>query len=251
MNRQQVEEYIRLALRYSRDSHRELDHPIIQQSDLAQTKRFMDSWRHAPHKTLFSLCKEIEAKDPCTRGHSERVTQYAELLADSLGLDLAERKKIILAGYFHDIGKIAVDQDILNKAGQLDEAEFRQVQVHAEVGFLLLATFKHLGEVAKVVRHHHERWQGNGYPDGLSGSEIPLAARILALADAYDAMTSNRSYRQAMPPSKAIQELQKQAGSQFDPSLTQVFIEKILIPRNARIREDIDRGRLQAEPFAL
>jgi len=129
---------------------------------------------------------------------------------------------------FYDIGKIGIPEDILNKPGLLTEEEYRIVQRHPVISAEILERFEHLRELAHIVRYHHERWDGKGYPEGLSGEEIPIESRILAVADAFDAMTSDRPYRKALKLEKAIEEIRKNKGKQFDPDIVEVFIDVIL-----------------------
>ena len=128
----------------------------------------------------------------------------------------------------HDIGKIALDENLLNKPGKLTEDEWKEIKRHPEIGYRILSTVNDMADMANCILHHHERWDGQGYPKGLKEEEIPLVSRIITIADAYDAMTSERSYRSALPNEVAIGELQKNTGVQFDPKLVGIFIEKVL-----------------------
>ncbi|MBI2874057.1 MAG: HD domain-containing protein [Firmicutes bacterium] len=184
--------------------------------------------RRSHYDTVRGLSRAIEAKDPYTRGHSERVAHLALRLAEAVNLEDRDREVILMAGYLHDIGKIGIRGTILNKVGWLTREEFLEVQAHSEIGFEILMKIEHLRAVAVMVRHHHERWQGDGYPDQLAGPEIPLGARVLALADAYDAMTSDRSYRKALSPSEAAEMIRRNLGTQFDPSLGRNFVDVVL-----------------------
>lgn len=174
-------------------------------------------------QTIKSFAHALEAKDQYTHGHSQQVTRYAEVLAKGLQLDPQRLNLLFQAAMLHDIGKIGISETILNKAGKLTEEEYLIVKKHPVTGKHILAPITSLAAIVPVVYHHHERWDGAGYPDGLKGQEIPLLARILAVADAFDAMTSSRAYRQAMDSSEAFQELELYAGSQFDPELVEVF----------------------------
>lgn len=133
-------------------------------------------------------------------------------------------------GLLHDIGKIAIEESILNKPGKLTEDEWEEIKRHPEIGYRLLNTVNDMSVMAGYVLFHHEKWDGSGYPKGLKGKEIPLQSRIVAVADTYDAMTSERNYRNALPETIALEELRKNAGLQFDPELVRIFIEKVLNP---------------------
>ncbi|MFW5947247.1 MAG: HD domain-containing phosphohydrolase [Gemmatimonadota bacterium] len=167
---------------------------------------------------ILSLVTALEAKDPHTRGHSDRVAEYAVALAKEVGgVDL---ETLRVAGQLHDIGKIGVRGGLLRKVGGLDLEERSHVQRHPTVGVEILAPLLNDRLILDVVRYHHERWDGQGYPDGLSGEAIPLAARIVAVADTYDAMTTARPYRTARTPAQALAEIEREAGRQFDPAIT-------------------------------
>ncbi len=174
--------------------------------------------------TIQALALAIEARDPYTRGHSERITNYALDIAEELRLSKDELKTIQYAGRLHDIGKIAIRDAILSKPDRLTVAEWAEVKLHPLKGAEMLLPLDFLENAIPSVRHHHERFDGRGYPDRLIKGRIPLLARILALADAFDAMTSNRPYRDAFSTEKAIEELRTNSGSQFDPELTKAFL---------------------------
>jgi putative nucleotidyltransferase with HDIG domain len=173
---------------------------------------------------LFVLSAEIERRDPYTMGHSTRVTALARTIAERLGCDRGEMESLRLGGPLHDIGKLTIADDVLLKPGRLDEHELRQIREHPAAGAKMLRGIRSLVPALACVLHHHERWDGAGYPEGLQGATIPRAARILAVADAFDAMTSTRPYRTAMPVHEAVEEVGRCAGSQFDPEATGAFI---------------------------
>jgi cyclic di-GMP phosphodiesterase len=171
------------------------------------------------------LVHALEAKDAYTSGHSSRVSRYATKAAVLLGFTDDALEHIRLGGELHDIGKIGTREDILNKPGPLTEPEFEHVKMHTTLGEKILAPF--LTEspiVLRIARSHHERIDGSGFPDSLRGDQIPLEARIVAVVDAYDAMTTNRAYRPSRPPVEAIQELRRCAGVHFDPEVVEAFI---------------------------
>jgi response regulator RpfG family c-di-GMP phosphodiesterase len=171
-----------------------------------------------------SLVRTLEARDPCTSGHSTRVRQLALRLAERLGLTLKQRKQISLAAKLHDIGKLGLPESILNKPGQLTPEEFNLVREHPAIGQRILSPILRGKSVLAAIRGHHERFDGAGYPDGLSGEGIPLHARILSIADCYDAMTSSRAYRQALPQDAALALIRAGTNKQFDDRLVQVFL---------------------------
>ena len=173
--------------------------------------------------TLHALTSAVDAKDPYTRGHSDRVGILASQLAAKLGLDAATVEATRIAGLLHDIGKIGVPEAILTKPARLTDAEFDMIKRHTSIGHQILSQIPSLSFQLPGVLHHHERWDGNGYPHRLSGENIPLIGRLLALADTFDAMSSNRAYRSAMNRSHVLEEIRKSARTQFDPSLTEPF----------------------------
>jgi HD-GYP domain-containing protein (c-di-GMP phosphodiesterase class II) len=174
--------------------------------------------------TVTALARAVEIRDRYTGSHTQRVTDYALLLADQLRLPAAERRVIQIGTPLHDIGKIGIADHILQKPGKLTDAEFDEMKTHAEVGASLLATIPGLRPMLPIIRHHHERWDGGGYPDRLHGERIPLPARIVAVADAFDAMTSDRPYRRAMSLERAFAQLAAGEGSHFDPRCVQAFV---------------------------
>lgn len=170
-----------------------------------------------------TLVSSLDAKDTYTRGHSERVALVARRLGAELRLPEEDQREIYLSGLLHDIGKIGVDDEILRKPGELTKEEFEQVKKHPIIGYNILVGLKNLQSVIPGVRHHHEAYCGSGYPDGLCGEEIPLMARILAVADSYDAMGSDRPYRKGMPLEKLDRILRDGAGKQWDPRIVDAY----------------------------
>ncbi|OHB66541.1 MAG: hypothetical protein A2V70_05310 [Planctomycetes bacterium RBG_13_63_9] len=170
-----------------------------------------------------SLINALDAKDRYTCGHSDRVALVARRLGEELGLDRENCEQLYLAGLLHDVGKIGVPDEVLQKSGKLEEHEFALIKQHPERGYLILQNLDHFRYVVPTVMHHHERYDGKGYPSGLAKEDIPLAARIVAVADAYDAMSSNRPYRQAMPAEDVEEILREGAGSQWDAEIVDAF----------------------------
>jgi putative two-component system response regulator len=204
-----------------------------------------------------ALVATLDARDQYTAGHSAAVAIYSRDIAERMGLDASEQQKAHLAGLVHDIGKIGLPPGLLEKAGPLTLEERRVMQRHSEIGERILVNVDTYSEIAHVVRHHHERIDGNGYPDGLTEPEIPLLSRIIAVADAYNAMTSNRPYREAMPSRVARMRLAQAVGTQFDTSVVAAF-EAILATADEDYRlglsADFNSGvtarNHQAEPQA-
>jgi response regulator RpfG family c-di-GMP phosphodiesterase len=185
-----------------------------------------DSARLDPTRTvafLEVLAETIESKDRLMRGHARRVAFYSSLIADRLCLSAEEHARVRMSAFLHDIGKVGVPTDLLMRDGGLAEAERKIVQEHSEIGSRLLKPLDIPSAVATAIRHHHEWWDGTGYPDGLAGEEIPLAARIIAVADSFDTMACDRPYRAALDRSAIYRELGRFAGVQFDPDLVKEF----------------------------
>lgn len=172
-----------------------------------------------------SLVTALEAKDTYTYGHSSQVSSMSYAIAKQVGMSEQEIFNVRIAALLHDIGKIGVPDKILNKPGRLDTEERLIIEKHPEIGSRILVGIPALINVTEIVRHHHERWDGKGYPDALAGKTIPLGARIIAIADTYQAMTSDRPYRKGMATTNAMAEIRRCAGSQFDPTLVSVFLE--------------------------
>ncbi len=173
--------------------------------------------------TIEALVGSLEAKDSCTEGHSRRVTIYSLFIGKKLNLDDQLLNNIRITGILHDIGKIGISEAILNKPGSLSDSEFKVIKQHPIIAEQILRSIPQLDEIRKAIRHHHERYDGAGYPDGLKGEDIPLISRIIAVADCYDAMISDRPYRSALSKEIAIDEIMKNKGSQFDPKIVDAF----------------------------
>jgi len=188
-------------------------------------------------ETIVAFVRAIDARDPYTARHSEKVAGYAVALARALGLPPADCERIHLSGMLHDVGKVALERSLLQNPGALSDDDWRQVREHPTQSAHILGAVARFAVYVPGARHHHERFDGRGYPDGLAGMAIPLDARILAVADAYDAMTSDRPYRPALTHAEAIARLWADAGAQFDPECVQAFA-----------RLDIARRR-SAEPL--
>jgi HD-GYP domain-containing protein (c-di-GMP phosphodiesterase class II) len=175
--------------------------------------------------TLEALTASIDAKDRYTCGHSRRVAHLTQALAEQIGLDEYTVARCHIAGLVHDVGKIGVPETVLTKPGKLTDDEFAWIRKHPEIGYRILKDIPQLSDVLPGVLHHHERWDGKGYPEGLSGEAIPLVARLIALADSFDAMSSTRTYRAAMSRDAVLKEIENCAGKQFDATLARAFIK--------------------------
>lgn len=177
--------------------------------------------------TMESLRLAVDAKDSYTKHHSDRVSYYALLIAKKLGLSEEELSTIKDGGLFHDIGKIGIPDAILQKTSKLTDEEYSDIKNHPTIGAHIIAPAKIFEKIIPMVKYHHERYDGRGYPSGLAGEEIPLFARIITIADSFDAMTSDRSYRPRFTLFKALEEIENCKGTQFDPALADIFIEEV------------------------
>lgn len=175
-------------------------------------------------QAMYTLAKTIDAKDEYTNGHSMRVAEYSGMIAKRLKLPQEQIDEVINMAMLHDIGKIGVPDAIINKADRLSEEEYNIIKKHPVIGYDILSEMTEMSEVCVGARWHHERFDGTGYPDGLKGEGIPLPARIICVADAYDAMTSNRSYRNYMQQDVVKSEIEKGKGTQFDPKIADIML---------------------------
>lgn len=175
-----------------------------------------------------SLVSAIEAKDKYTLGHSERVSKYAVNIATKLNLPEKQIREIKIAGMLHDVGKIGISDEILHKPAKLSKAEFEEMKRHPSIGTWILNTLNLSENTINAINYHHERYDGTGYPLGICGKDLPIETQIISLSDAYDAMTSERPYRDAMSPEEAIKEIKKNADTQFNPQLVEILEENIL-----------------------
>jgi ribonuclease P protein subunit RPR2 len=177
--------------------------------------------------TMKTLAQVVEAKDRTTRGHLDRTHFLGVELARRVDPELAKRPEVGYGFFLHDIGKVGIPEDILRKNGSLSDPEWSVMREHPVIGAEIVAPMQFLGDAVDVIRHHHERFDGSGYPSRMKGAEIPLAARIFSVADSFDAMTSDRPYRDAMASERAMEELREGAGSQFDPDVVDVFLNLV------------------------
>jgi HD-GYP domain-containing protein (c-di-GMP phosphodiesterase class II) len=192
-------------------------------------RRLYHQLQRAICQSLLGLANALESKDPYTRRHSERVGAWGRRLATALGRPPDEIDTVTQAGLLHDIGKIGVPEAVLRKRGALDHDEWTLVRNHPMVGAQIVAPFEFFAGAAAVIRHHHERWDGSGYPDGLAGAAIPLGARIVAVADVFDALTSDRPYRGALSRDTALACLSEEAGRTLDADVVAVFLDLVYV----------------------
>ena len=194
---------------------------------LLDQRRLQGQLRNAYLATVSVLAGALEAKDPFLRGHSDDVARYVSAVAAKVGVDPDRREELVFGSLLHDVGKLAISERILLKPGALTDEEYAIVQQHPRIGFRLIEQVPALRGIAPAVLHHHERFDGNGYPNGLRGEDIPLEARIVCVADCFSAMTGERTYRDPLTPEEACEELIRGAGTQFDPDIVRVFVEEV------------------------
>ena len=193
-------------------------------SQMNQIRKMNQELEKSYLETIEMLRYTVDAKDEYTRGHSDRVSAYSVLLGQKAGLDENDIRTLRIGGLFHDIGKIGVPDAILQKQGKLTDEEYAEIKKHPSIGARILSNATIFREMLQIVEHHHERYDGRGYPSGLKGEEIPYLARIAAIADTFDAMTSKRSYRDAISIETVKEEIEKCKGTQFDPQLADMFL---------------------------
>lgn len=177
------------------------------------------------HEFVECITSALDARDPYTGKHSERVSDMACFIGELMGLTEAETQEIHIAGHLHDIGKIGIPDRVLLKEGKLDDEEWTLMKKHPEIGADILSKSSHFARLAAIILHHHERWDGKGYPFGAKGTEIPLGARIIAVCDSIDAMASKRAYRNALPLEVCKAEIEKNVGIMYDPEVAKIALE--------------------------
>ncbi len=194
-------------------------------AQMNEIKKINQELENAYLESIQTLRYTVDAKDTYTRGHSDRVSEYSVLIGKYLGLPESDLKTLRIGGLFHDIGKLGVPDSILLKAGKLSDNEYSEVKNHPSIGAHILSSASIFKDIIPIVKHHHERYDGHGYPSQLEGENIPYFARITSIADSFDAMTSKRAYRDSMPIEKVISEFENCKGTQFDPKLTDLFLD--------------------------
>ena len=191
--------------------------------------------------TVKAIIEALDAKDSFTLGRSRRVAFYALKIANKMSLTPGEISKIELAGLLHDIGMIGVAEEILNKTQKLSDEEYEKIKMHVQYSVKILEDIKQLYEIVEIIKYHHEYYNGEGYPFGLKGEEIPVGSRIIAIADAFDSMVSNRAYRTGLTPDEAVQILRENSGKQFDPALVEIFVN--VLPEALQEVEEYEKER--------
>lgn len=222
-----IEISISLGYETKKDDNEDVQELFNRAEDRMYKKKLFES-PSMRGKTIKTIIKTLHEKNKREEQHSRRVSFLCRSMGTALGLPESDVEELRTVGLLHDIGKIAIEENILNKPGKLTEDEWEEMKRHPEIGYRILSTVNDMSEMAEYVLYHHEKWNGMGYPKGLAEKEIPLQSRIIAIVDAYDAMTSERSYRGALSEKYAIEELQKNKGIQFDPELVAVFIKEVV-----------------------
>jgi len=222
----------RMYVRRERAYKEDLERQVLEKTfELEEKNRLLSEYSHnleiTTLDTMLSLQTALEEKDVYTAGHTVRVTQYASRIARAMGLDDSEREALARACQVHDIGKLVIDISYICKPGPLSEEEWEMMRKHPVIGENILKPLSFMSRELAIVRHHHERLDGKGYPDGIGGNELDILTKIITAADSYDAMTSKRSYRSNLNPVDALAEMRRCAGSQFDPEVVKVFCEII------------------------
>ncbi len=226
---------------FTKDDLRLADALAASVSAAIESAQLVEKQRDFFLQTVTALAQAVEMRDRYTGGHTQRVTDYSLIVAEQLRLSADDMHHVQIGTPLHDIGKIGIDDHILRKPGKLTSEEFEQMKAHTVKGATILESIPDMQRIIPIVRHHHESWDGQGYPDRLAGEQIPYLARIVAVADAFDAMTSNRPYRPGMPVEVAFQEIHDRAGQQFDPKVAHAFLfcrSRIEEARQERLASD-------------
>lgn len=207
------------------DLRKNLQKEVKKQTKAAEERR--EKIERLSGQIIVTLAKTIDAKDKYTNGHSERVAAYAREIARRIGLSEEEQQAVYYMGLLHDIGKIGISDAIINKTEKLTDEEYRIIKMHPVIGEEILRNISEMPDIIIGAKYHHEKYDGSGYPDGIAGDDIPLPARIIGIADAYDAMASKRSYRDVLPQKVVREEIRKGRGTQFEPRCTDILLEMI------------------------
>jgi diguanylate cyclase (GGDEF)-like protein len=203
-------------------------HDVIKKAeDIMYKYKIVDS-KSMRSNTIKTIMRTLHEKNPREAAHSTRVGELCRALGEAAGFSSIDANMINTIGFLHDIGKIAIEEEVLNKKEKLTDKELESIRQHPEIGYRILISSYSASDITEAVLAHHEKWDGTGYPKGLKGENIPMISRIIAIADSYDAMTSERPYKETMSTSEAVEEIIRNAGRQFDPALSRLFIEKVL-----------------------
>ena len=223
---------VRVSIAFGWETKRKSDEDILQvlknAEDYMYKHKIIENEGQRNNR-INAIIHTLHEKIPREEKHSQRVSEICQQIGKAIGFSEIEVRKLRIVGLFHDIGKIAIDEGILNRPGKLTEQELDEIKRHPDIGYRILSSSHEMVEIADYILAHHERWDGTGYPKGLKGEAIPMVARIIALADCYDAMTSERSYRNALSEEEALAEIRNNAGTQFDPEIVKIFLEKVLV----------------------
>ena len=219
---------ISITLGWALQEKKSIDQTIREAENMLYKRKIYSSTSYRS-KVIDTMMHTLLESNPREEAHSKRVSEYSYQLAKALNLPDKNTDEMKLAGLLHDIGKVAIQDRIVNKIGKLTEDEYIQMKMHSEKGYRILSSIDNLSEIAVFIRHHHERYDGKGYPSGLKGSEIPLNSRIIMIADSYDAMISERPYKKALTKEEAITELRNHSGTQFDATIVEVFINQVIL----------------------
>lgn len=221
---------------------KELKNKVDEQT--IELREQQEKLKEAYLQTVIALSEAVDAKDRYTSGHSKRVAEYSKIIAERIGKSKIEQEMIYRAGLLHDVGKIRIPIDIINKPGRLTDEEYDLIKIHPVTGYHILREIPEHNDMAIAAKYHHERYDGKGYPNGLIGENIPEMARILAVADSYDAMTSNRSYRKGLPQDVVKKEIEKGRGTQFDPDIADIMLQMIDEDKEYELRQ-IDKEQFK------
>jgi diguanylate cyclase (GGDEF)-like protein/PAS domain S-box-containing protein len=219
-----------ISISFGWDTKKKIDqdiHKVLKSAEDYMYKHKIIENENVRSNIIGTIIKTLHEKNPREEQHSERVSEICQSIGKAMGFSEIEVTKLKVIGLLHDIGKIAIEEGILNKPGKLTKQEWNEIKRHPEIGYRILTTSYDMLELASCILAHHERWDGRGYPNRLKGEAIPRIARIIALADSYDAMTSKRSYRDSLSEKEALLEIRKNSGTQFDPEIARIFIEKV------------------------
>ncbi len=210
---------------FSNNSYKEIENISYILTAFLTIKHYNEFQKSFQKEIIFTLLRTLDLFDPNIEGHSEFVAQYSAKLGEAMGLDKNRVEDLYLAGLLHDIGKMGISKEILNKPTKLTKEEYEIVKEHPVLAYTVINTSDKLKKLAPIIRHHHERYDGKGYPDGLKGEEIPLESRIMAVVDSWEAMTTERTYKKALTFEEALEELRKNSGTQFDPEVVKAFFK--------------------------